>query len=104
MTGREGNRRIDAGEAETGSARCDLGNGEGGAARVGSVWESVLLLAAATFPKLRPVGFAARTAGVAPVPDRERFSVELEASLRMARFPLMLPLDWGLKSTVKLVL
>lgn len=69
-----------------------------------SVWESVLLLAAPTFPKLRLLGFAARTAGVAPVPDRERFSVELEASLRMARFPLMLPLDWGVKSTVKLVL
>ena len=69
-----------------------------------SVWESVLLLAEATFPKLRLVGFAASVAGVAPVPERERFRVELEASLTMARFPLTLPLDWGVKSTVKLVL
>ena len=69
-----------------------------------SVWESVLLLAAATFPKLRLVGFAASVAGVAPVAERERFRVELEASLTIARFPLTLPLDWGVKSTVKLVL
>ena len=69
-----------------------------------SVWESVLLLAAATLPKFRLVGFAASVAGVAPVPDRERFRVELEASLTTARFPLTLPLDWGVKSTLKLVL
>jgi len=69
-----------------------------------SVWESVLLLAAATFPKLRLLGFAASTAGVAPVPNRERFRGEFEASLTMARFPLTLPLDWGAKSTLKLVL
>ena len=69
-----------------------------------SVWDRVLLLDAATFPKLRLVGFAASVAGVAPVAERERFRVELEASLTIARFPLTLPLDWGVKSTVKLVL
>ena len=69
-----------------------------------SVWDRVLLLDAATFPKLRLVGFAASVAGVAPVAERERFRVELEASLTMARFPLTLPLDWGVKSTLKLVL
>ena len=36
-----------------------------------SVWESVLLLDAATFPKLRVVGFAATVAGVALVAERE---------------------------------
>ena len=69
-----------------------------------SVWDRVLLLDAATFPKLRLVGFAASVTGVAAVAERERFRVELEASLTIARFPLTLPLDWGVKSTVKLVL
>ena len=69
-----------------------------------SVWESVLLPAAATLPKLRLLGFAVSVVGVAPVPERERFRVELEASLTMTRFPLTPPLDWGVKSTEKVVL
>src|SRR6266550_1918613 len=69
-----------------------------------SVWESVLLLAAATFPKLRELGFALRTAGdpggVTPVPERATSKVGLFASLTSLRFPFRLPDDDGAKFTV----
>ena len=69
-----------------------------------TVWGSVLLLAAATFPKLRLVGFAASTAGVpagvTPVPEREMSKVGLSASLTNLRPPVRLPDDRGAKFTV----
>jgi len=69
-----------------------------------SVWESVLLPAAATFPKVRPTGFAASTAGVpagvTPVPERAIFKVGLSASLTNFRPPVKLPDDRGAKFTV----
>ena len=63
-----------------------------------SVWESVLLLAAATFPKLRLVGFVTRTAcvtpvGVTPVPARAMSKVGFAASLTNLRPPVRLPDD-----------
>ena len=69
-----------------------------------SVWESVLLLPAATFPKIRLIGFAVRTAGdpggVTPVPERATSKVGLFASLTNLRFPFRLPDDSGAKFTV----
>ena len=69
-----------------------------------SVWESVLLLAAPTLPKLRLLGFAARTAGVpagvTPVPERAISKVGLSASLTNFRPPVRLPDDGGAKFTV----
>jgi len=69
-----------------------------------SVGESVLLLAEATVPKLRPVGFAVSTAGdpagETPVPARATSKVGLFASLTNLRFPFRLPDDSGAKFTV----
>ena len=69
-----------------------------------SVWESVLLLAAATFPKLRLLGFAASTAGVpagvTPMPERAISKVGLSASLTKLSPPLRMPDDRGAKLTV----
>ncbi len=71
-----------------------------------SVWESVLLLAAPTFPKLRLVGFAARTAGVpagvTPMPKSAMSKAGFPASLTNLRFPARLPEDRGAKFTVNI--
>jgi len=44
-----------------------------------------------------PVRFPAATA----VPDKAMFSGLVEALFVIARFPLALPVDWGLKITLK---
>jgi hypothetical protein len=65
---------------------------------------SVALLPVVTFPKLRLVGLAVSWPGVLPVPDRGTFSAELDAFEVIARLPLTVPPDVGVKVTVKLAL
>ena len=69
-----------------------------------SVWESVLALPVATFPKLWLAGLAVRRPGVTPVPDTARFRVEFDALLIRPRFPLTLPPECGANKTLKVVL
>ena len=65
---------------------------------------SVVLLPVVTFPKLRLVGLAVSWPGVFPAPDRGTFSAELDAFEVIARLPLAVPPDVGVKVTPKLTL
>lgn len=68
------------------------------------VSESVVLLPTFTFPKLRLVGFALKAPGVTPVPDTGIDSEGLLASEEIVTVPLALPLDFGTKAIVNVVL
>jgi hypothetical protein len=69
-----------------------------------SVSARVLLLPAATLPKLRLAGLGDSCPGVVPVPAKGTFKVEFAAFELTATFPLTLPLDEGEKLTLKLAL
>ena len=55
-------------------------------------------------PKLKLVGFTANWPDGVPVPDNEIFSVVFDASEIMATFPLSLPADSGVNTTLKVTL
>jgi len=57
-----------------------------------------------TLPKLRLVGFDAKSPGDTPVPDNAMVSVGLEAFEVIVTVPLALPVEVGANATLKLVL
>jgi hypothetical protein len=65
---------------------------------------SVLLLPIVTFPKLRLVGLDVSWPSVFPVPESGTLREELDAFEVIARLPLTVPPDVGLKVTLKLTL
>ena len=64
----------------------------------------VELLPVVTFPKLRLVGLDVSWPGAEPVPDNGTFRAELDAFDVIARLPLALLPDVGVKVTLKLTL
>jgi hypothetical protein len=64
----------------------------------------VALLPLVILPKLRFVGFAVSWPGVTPVPDSGTFEAGLDAFDAIARFPLTLLPEVGVKVTLKLTL
>jgi len=66
-----------------------------------TVSDSDLLLPTCTLPKLKLDCVGARVAGVTPVPVSAMFSVGLEALLVMARLPLTVVAEPGVKTTLK---
>ena len=69
-----------------------------------TVSDSVCLVPASTFPKLRLVGFDPRPPGEIPMPDNGIVRVVLEAFEVMVTLPVTLPADVGVKATLKLAL
>jgi hypothetical protein len=65
---------------------------------------SVLLLPVWTLPKPRLVGAALSAPADGAVPDNPIFKVGSDALLAIARLPVRVPLPWGAKLTLKLVL
>jgi hypothetical protein len=62
------------------------------------------LLPTCTLPKLKLVGFPVRSPTVTAVPESAIFTGLVAPSLVRARFPLTLPANVGLKTTLKVVL
>jgi len=56
-----------------------------------------------TLPKSRLVGFAPIAPGATPVPERVIDNAGFTAFEVIARAPLVLPADWGVKVTVNVV-
>jgi len=69
-----------------------------------SVAGRLALVPTTTFPKARLVGLTASCPGAVPVPESGIFKVGLDALETIARFPLALPADGGVKMTLKVTL
>jgi len=65
-----------------------------------SVAERLALVPTTTLPKARPAGLTANCPGAVPVPESGIFKVGLDALEVIARFPLALPADCGVKMTL----
>lgn len=69
-----------------------------------TVSDRELLFPTVTLPKLRLLGFGPRPPGAIPVPLKDTVSVGLLASEVMVSVPVALPVDWGAKVSLRLVL
>ncbi len=69
-----------------------------------SVAGRLALVPTTTLPKARLVGLTANCPAAVPVPESGIFKVGLDAFEVIARLPLALPADWGVKMTLKVTL